>query len=136
MVRFIIHKIFVMSIYDSLIYIPLWLDLLSRYNKRACSFLNNLHSTMVRFIMYFILRLSSPVINIYIPLWLDLLYVILISLTLKKINLHSTMVRFIIDITFSENNIEINLHSTMVRFIISYKRVAAFGEKRFTFHYG
>ena len=62
------------SYVDSLIYIPLWLDLLSIFFVLHPILLDNLHSTMVRFII-------SP-----------------LSLSVSKPNnLHSTMVRFIMD---------------------------------------
>ena len=51
MVRFIIHFPQSTSISLSLIYIPIWLDLLYLSIKQFKENYNNLHSNMVRFIM-------------------------------------------------------------------------------------
>ena len=101
-----------------IIYIPLWLDLLSLLKSRRIGQKKNLHSTMVRFIIlplpsrprfsraftfhygqiyYYLSALEFLIIkNIYIPLWLDLLFQLLYCLYPCPSHLHSTMVRFII----------------------------------------
>ena len=81
---------------EYMIYIPLWLDLLSEKNKLEFSFSAHLHSTMVRFIMNWNAFNSNASRTIYIPLWLDLLSFFSVSISFCFLNLHSTMVRFII----------------------------------------
>ena len=73
MVRFIILLPVTASLNKSLIYIPIWLDLLLKSLSVIVSEYSDLHSNMVRFIIFFIF-LNSPSIK----------------------NLHSNMVRFII----------------------------------------
>ena len=101
------------------IYIPIWLDLLSKKENKKSKTNQNLHSNMVRFIMsYFrvfqfcltdiyipiwldLLQychwINEQYYSIYIPIWLDLLFSCIISLFSPILNLHSNMVRFIID---------------------------------------
>ena len=99
---------------STIIYIPLWLDLLSNLFLNLYSILQNLHSTMVRFIIKnWLLSIVSST-TIYIPLWLDLLLIIIYTKSKVKIYLHSTMVRFII----------VFIPTNCVNFAI------------FTFHYG
>ena len=51
MVRFIIHRSLFPFLLLLIIYIPIWLDLLSTGQKQDFSALKNLHSNMVRFII-------------------------------------------------------------------------------------
>ena len=103
---------------SSVIYIPLWLDLLLFTNENKIEEIANLHSTMVRFIITTVsvsTSITSPFTfhygqiyyagirddeflkaHIYIPLWLDLLFLIFKSHSRFQYYLHSTMVRFII----------------------------------------
>ena len=55
------------------IYIPLWLDLLSREDSILNNLEEHLHSTMVGFIISHIFISLADFHTIYIPLWLDLL---------------------------------------------------------------
>ena len=122
--------------YDDEIYIPLWLDLLSKRREFKILISIHLHSTMVRFIIltrlnYFrnlilftfhygqiyysqVVSVKSYVDYIYIPLWLDLLF--------EKYE--------------TEGVFKKNLHSTMVRFIIYRDDGFRDCDKKFTFHYG
>ena len=82
---------------QAVIYIPIWLDLLSTYIP-APSFNDcYLHSNMVRFIIQTELAICSEKEQIYIPIWLDLLFCIYCKVHFCKRYLHSNMVRFIID---------------------------------------
>ena len=56
-----------------MIYIPLWLDLLSLDWQEFWTYAKNLHSTMVRFIIDDYSEATNKNQFIYIPLWLDLL---------------------------------------------------------------
>ena len=128
---------------DSIIYIPIWLDLLSSCKYSFFKRSNYLHSNMVRFIIY---RLPIPLLtnrkftfqygqiyyqqilthyrlklHIYIPIWLDLLLYNFLAL-------YSYQAKF----TFQYGQIyysyplklfrcrQTHLHSNMVRFIICY----------------
>ena len=51
MVRFIIHEINVYKTRNNIIYIPIWLDLLSSLPKQSLGTQQDLHSNMVRFII-------------------------------------------------------------------------------------
>ena len=140
MVRFIINKKPKLISFKSIIYIPIWLDLLFRLEEITFVQHRHLHSNMVRFII-----ITSPGINIieyiftfqygqiyyvflivyywlsfviYIPIWLDLLLLICMSFDFPNNNLHSNMVRFIILLDFLKSPINCHLHSNMVRFII------------------
>ena len=103
----------------TLIYIPIWLDLLFRTELDIVVLRYYLHSNMVRFIMRSLSKKRLPTMlftfqygqiyywqlkdthlrkkYIYIPIWLDLLSSIKQQQRFKKYNLHSNMVRFIID---------------------------------------
>ena len=83
-------------ILSKVIYIPIWLDLLSFFECLMGSIQANLHSNMVRFIIKRYGFKYSPNRHIYIPIWLDLLLQNKIAYRRKILNLHSNMVRFII----------------------------------------
>ena len=55
------------------IYIPIWLDLLSKREGLIDSQTANLHSNMVRFIIEVTFLSEKLGFIIYIPIWLDLL---------------------------------------------------------------
>ena len=57
----------------SLIYIPIWLDLLSTKRMEQTTTREYLHSNMVRFIIPSDISKTMPGTLIYIPIWLDLL---------------------------------------------------------------
>ena len=80
----------------TLIYIPIWLDLLYAQAQNYQPQPTNLHSNMVRFIIVHYLNTSGHESAIYIPIWLDLLSVYYKTKLKEYINLHSNMVRFII----------------------------------------
>ena len=118
MVRFIIKCSCLQSILCITIYIPIWLDLLSRRQQPKSTSSSNLHSNMVRFIILnkaginplmaeFTFQYGQIYYNrdrdffttalpIYIPIWLDLLFVCCYMIILCDNDLHSNMVRFII----------------------------------------
>ena len=118
------------------IYIPLWLDLLSKITELELKISTYLHSTMVRFIIYiynqfinYLAHLHSTMVRfiifrhnfkkfgskrIYIPLWLDLLCI--------QKGKKTEYMKY--------------LHSTMVRFIIEKEKQELKEDEKFTFHYG
>ena len=59
---------------DIRIYIPIWLDLLSKRHRKNKTRHIDLHSNMVRFIINNQPLNLSPHFTIYIPIWLDLLF--------------------------------------------------------------
>ena len=79
----------------TLIYIPIWLDLLLMLLICNHLYYRNLHSNMVRFIIRRIFWRECNRFVIYIPIWLDLLSTSLPKQVLGEPNLHSNMVRFI-----------------------------------------
>ena len=78
------------------IYIPIWLDLLSVFQKRDQHQQINLHSNMVRFIINKTIVGYQTNFSIYIPIWLDLLCLVKDNIWAREEHLHSNMVRFII----------------------------------------
>ena len=96
MVRFIIYCVKRGRSRTKIIYIPIWLDLLSGNVEVISGEIFNLHSNMVRFIINFLMNLFNKIFEIYIPIWLDLLFFKRRDMSKKLMNLHSNMVRFII----------------------------------------
>ena len=74
MVRFIMRRSNRVASTRFLIYIPIWLDLLSEDDSLSNRDDSDLHSNMVRFIMQLLEQNILLDLNIYIPIWLDLLY--------------------------------------------------------------
>ena len=96
------------------IYIPLWLDLLSKSQNFALNLLNEFtfHYCQIYYNIFHYIQAFGNLI--YIPLWLDLLLVA-----------HSV-----------RQGQQQDLHSTMVRFIIILGDLQEPGSWKFTFHYG
>ena len=82
MVRFIIHNIRFNFSFKVLIYIPIWLDLLSLLYPYSFYRILYLHSNMVRFIIFLKQKTTYTTGQIYIPIWLDLLFVIQLVITI------------------------------------------------------
>ena len=78
-----------------LIYIPIWLDLLS--NQRGITISGDIIYIPIWLDLLYILKEQRYSCRmIYIPIWLDLLYPLSFLLLLFVAHLHSNMVRFII----------------------------------------
>ena len=73
MVRFIMACFFPLLLLVSLIYIPIWLDLLYGMKMADDYATQDLHSNMVRFIIIKASLEGTVYYDIYIPIWLDLL---------------------------------------------------------------
>ena len=136
MVRFIIFLNRSMIIVIMLIYIPIWLDLLSKDWSTGIAVPDKF--TFQYGQIYYPISTASNILGtlIYIPIWLDLLLINFSFLDKNNYDLHSNMVRFIILYANKQIMFIANLHSNMVRFIISGIKVSGATNMEFTFQYG